>query len=323
MDRNSRRVEFVVATNLALVTDQMLDFFRNHRVFISTSLDGPAFVHNANRPRSGGDSYQLARGGIDRVRQALGHDRVSAVMTTTKLSLAHACEVVDEYVSQGFTSIFLRSLSPYGFAVKSSHRTGYSAEQFIDFYVRALDHIIDLNRRGRFLVETYAQILLTKILTPFAPGYVDLQSPSGAGIGAAIYNYDGDVYPSDEARMLAEMGDRQLRLGNVHRDSYEEIFGGKLLKALAASSIVESTPLCSDCAFQVFCGSDPTFNYATQGDFMGSRPTSEFHRKNEAIIRRLLTLYHSDEEVARIFHSWVQNKPVAELLRRETRAAMV
>src|SRR4029077_17815470 len=137
-------------------------------------------------------------------------------------------------VSRGFDSIFLRSISPYGFAVKTAFRTGYSVDEFLDFYFRALNHIIDLNRQGRFLVETFAQILLTKMLTPFTPGYVDLQSPSGAGIGAAIYNYDGDVYPSDEARMLAEMGDRQLRLGNVHRDSYQEIFGGQLLQALVA-----------------------------------------------------------------------------------------
>ena len=62
--------------------------------------------------------------------------------------------------------------------------------------------------QGTPFLETYAQLLLTKILTPYPTGYVDLQSPAGAGIGVAVYNYDGDVYVSDEARMLAEMGDR-------------------------------------------------------------------------------------------------------------------
>jgi hypothetical protein len=36
------------------------------------------------------------------------------------------------------------------------------------------------------------------------------------GIGALVYNYDGDIYASDEGRMLAEMGDRTFRLGSVH-----------------------------------------------------------------------------------------------------------
>ena len=61
------------------------------------------------------------------------------------------------------------------------------------------------------------------MLTNDDPGYVDLTSPAGIGIGALVYNYDGDVYASDEGRMLAEMGDTTFRLGNLHRDSYEEI----------------------------------------------------------------------------------------------------
>src|SRR5262249_33198844 len=156
---------------------------------------------------------------------------------------------------------------------------GYSVDEFLAFYTAALDYILELNRQGEHLVETYAQILLTRILTPFTTGYVDLQSPAGAGIGVAVYNYDGDVYATDETRMLAEMGDQQFRLGHVHTDSYEQIFGGDLLRAITAASCIESIPGCADCAFQVFCGADPIFHYATQGDLIGHQPTSDFHRK--------------------------------------------
>jgi uncharacterized protein len=65
--------------------------------------------------------------------------------------------------------------------------------------------------------------LLKKMLTNADPGYVDLTSPAGIGIGALVYNYDGDIYASDEGRMLAEMGDRTFRLGNVHDSSYADI----------------------------------------------------------------------------------------------------
>jgi radical SAM protein with 4Fe4S-binding SPASM domain len=156
--------------------------------------------------------------------------------------------------------------------------------------------------------------LLTRILTPFSTGYVDLQSPAGAGIGVAVYNYDGDVYASDESRMLAEMGDKEFRLGNVHTDSYEKIFGGPLLRTIVSSSCVESLPGCADCAFQSFCGADPIFNYAAQGDIVGHRPTSEFHKKNFAIISHLLQLYHSDPIIKKVFWAWVHNIPVSEFL---------
>jgi uncharacterized protein len=312
--QSGKSIEFVVTTNLALVTHQMLEFFRDHDVLISTSLDGPDFVHNANRPRPGNNSYQLTIEGIQRAREILGFDRVAAIMTATRLSLQHPREIIDEYIKQGFHSIFLRGLSPYGFALKAARSIGYSADDFLHFYIEALDYILELNRSGTNLVEIYAQILLTRILTPFSTGYVDLQSPAGAGIGVAVYNYDGDVYASDESRMLAEMGDKQFKLGNVHTDSYETIFGGELLRAIVASSCVEAVPGCCDCAFQRFCGADPVFNYATQGSFVGHTPTSDFHKKNFAIIKHLLTLYHSDPTIQRILWAWVRNIHAKELL---------
>lgn len=309
-----KEVEFVATTNLALITDEMLEYFRDHKILVSTSLDGPEFVHNPNRPRPGNDSYQLTIQNIQRVREVLGFDSVSAIMTATKLSLQHPREIIDEYVRNGFQSIFLRNLSPYGFALKTEKRIGYTIDDFLNFYKVAFDYILELNRQGINLVETYAQILLTRILTPFSTGYVDLQSPAGAGIGVAVYNYDGNVYASDESRMLAEMDDEQFKLGNVHTDSYEQIFGSELLRTIVASSCVESMPGCADCAFQSFCGADPIFNYATQGDMVGHRPTSDFHKKNFFIIKHLLRLYHSDPIARKIFWAWVHNVHVSELL---------
>ena len=176
---------------------------------------------------------------------------------------------------------------------------------------------IELNREGTRIVEIYAQILLTKILTPYATGYVDLQSPAGAGIGAVVYNYDGDVYASDEARMLAEMGDKTFRLGSLDQNTFEEVFGGPLMRRLVAESCTDALPGCSDCAYLPFCGADPVENHATQGDIVGHRPTSDFCSRNMGIITHLLRLYHgSDRDIKELFHSWVQGVPSERLLRR-------
>jgi His-Xaa-Ser system radical SAM maturase HxsB len=309
-EEEGREVAFVVTTNLALLDDEMLAFFREQQVFLSTSLDGPEALHNANRPRPGNDSYARTIANLARARQVLGHNGVAALMTATRQSLQAPEAIVDEYVRLGFPSIFLRSLSPYGFALRSVRTTGYSTREFLDFYVRALDRILGHNANGTFLAETYAQLLLTRILTPFATGYVDLQSPAGAGIGAVVYNYDGDVYASDESRMLAEMGDTRFRLGNVHRDSYADLFGGETLRTIVAASVAESIPGCSDCAFLPYCGSDPVHHYATSGDLVPHVPTSEFHEKNFFLIKHLLTLYERDESTRRIFWSWVRNEPL-------------
>jgi sulfatase maturation enzyme AslB (radical SAM superfamily) len=105
-----RDLHFVIATNLALISDEILDYCLEHRILISTSIDGPADLHNRNRPRPGGDSYERAIDGINRVRDKLGRDQVSALMTTTEASLGRAIDIIDEYVRLGFNSVFLRPL---------------------------------------------------------------------------------------------------------------------------------------------------------------------------------------------------------------------
>lgn len=88
-------------------------------------------------------------------------------------------------------------------------------KEFVAFYARALEYMLALNAIGIEISEAYASILLTHILTPHSTGYVDLQSPQGAGSGTLVFNYDGNVYPSDEARMLAETGNGSLCLGRI------------------------------------------------------------------------------------------------------------
>lgn len=303
-----RQLEFVVATNLAPLTDPMLEFLHDRRVLLSTSLDGPAQLHDKNRPRRGNDSHAVTIANLRRAREVLGHDRVSAIMTTTQASLRYPREIIDEYVRLGFDAIFLRPISPYGFAVRTGEAARYETLEFLEFYRRGLDYVLEINRGGTPFVEVYAQILLTKILTPFATGYVDLQSPAGTGIGAVVYNYDGDVYASDESRMLAEMGDRSFRLGNVHSDRYEEIFGGDVLYNLVRQSVAEALPGCSDCAFLPYCGADPVFHHRTQGDLVGHRPTSAFCTKNMGILRHLFGLLLDGDDFTReLLASWATN----------------
>ena len=311
--QRQKNLDIVVTTNLANVTDDILAFLKKERIKVSTSLDGPAFIHNANRPRPGNNSHELTLLNIERCRDVLGFDQVAALMTTTQLSLNHPIEIVDEYVRHSFHSIFLRPISPYGFAIKTHKKTGYQMRAFLDFYKKGLAHILEINKKGYHLVEVYTKILLTKILTPYGTGFVDLQSPAGAGWNVLVYNYDGDVYISDESRMLAEMNDFTFRLGNVHQHSRKDIFTSDAFLSFQQSSCNQSLPGCSDCAYQTYCGSDPIFNHATQGDIFGFRSTSAFCERNMEIIRYLFELIsENDPETMRIFWSWLTDRDVRE-----------
>lgn len=302
------RIDYVICSNMAALDKDRLDCLKQYSMFVSTSLDGPQFIHDANRRYSQGSSYEITVDRIQTLMAELGKSHVSALMTATDLSLNHPREIIDEYAKQGLNSIFLRPMRPYGRSRGAESQ--YSMSRFLDFYRQAFAYILTLNRHGVQMVEGFAQILLTKILTPFATGFVDLRSPTGAGIGFVAYNYDGDVYASDEARMLAQTGDKSFRMGNVHSDSYSDIFGGSTATALVESSCVEVLPGCSECAFQVYCGADPIHNYVTQGDIIGHRPTGDFCQKNMAVIRMLLEyLRDGDNFTKNLLLSWASPRP--------------
>jgi His-Xaa-Ser system radical SAM maturase HxsB len=299
-----RDLQFVIASNLSMLSDEILDFCDAHQVYFSTSLDGPESLHNRNRPRPGKDGYARTVAGIRRIQERLGVDRVSALMTTTEASLGRVRDIIDEYVSHGFNSIFLRPLSPYGFAARAGHFARYDAERWLDFYKDGLAYILELNRQGYSLRETFSAIVLRKMLTPQNPGYVDLQSPAGIGISAIVYNYDGDVYAADEARMLAEMGDKTFRLGSVLKDDHRSLMLSDALLDPLESTVAQSIPMCSECAFLPYCGTDPLYHHATQGDAVGNRMTSGFCHRSMGIFRHLIALMEDSPQDRQTFLGW-------------------
>lgn len=298
----NKEIHYVLCTNSIRLTDRMLETCKKYGVVISTSLDGPAFLHNANRGKI--DSYEKVVAGIAKGREAVGLEKVSALMTTSVEGLNYPTEIVDEYVKLGFRSMFLRALNPYGLATHNDNWSDYT-NRFIEFYKKAFEHILELNKQGTYFVEEFAAIILRKILTPYCTGFVDLQSPAGVINSVLIYNYDGGVYCSDESRMLAEFNDYTFKLGSVN-DRYEDLVFGKKAKEIANVWANETLAGCSDCAIKQYCGADPVRNYSTQGDMYGNRATSLLCRKNKAIIEYLISLIiERPDEVMPIFRSWV------------------
>lgn len=299
-----KRLSFVACTNLYALSDEDFRYCKEHRISLSTSLDGPADLHDGNRPtRSGKSSYERFVSQLRAAREALGADQVSALMTTSRDSLDRVEEIIDEYVKLEFPGIFFRSLNPYGEAYLN--HLFYPAEKFVEMYKRGLEYIIALNKKGIRFQEFYTALLMRRIASSFPTGFVDLQSPSGAGISAAIYDYDGNVYPADEARMLARMGDAKFRMGNVFENSYQEIFCGDVLKTIVKESCIETVPCCSSCAYRVYCGVDVFRNYQETGSISGVTRESFFCRKQQGIFDYLFEKIRTDREFFNIVCSWI------------------
>ena len=309
-----KNLDFVICTNLMEITKEQINFCKKHNIEISTSLDGTKELQDCNRhSRIYNSSYDQFVENSKRAKNVLNDGGVSPLLTITRMNLHRLREVIDEYIKQGYRSIFLRTLNPYGYAHKNIEELGYTTDEFVEAYKDALAYIIDLNKRGVEFTECFTALLLSRILTPFSTGFVDLQSPSGAGISGVIYNYDGKIYPADEARMLARMGDEYFCMGNVD-DNYKDVFNGKVIREIVRNSCVETMPVCSDCVYQQYCGADVVRNYLETKDLMGYRLNSGFCNRNQKILDYLFSLLNTcDEQLHDIFWSWATRRPYGEI----------
>src|SRR4029079_8519537 len=210
---------------------------------------GPEALHTKQRVLPTESSHRAATRWIERINKAyidLGLDptlyHVEALLTTTREALKRPREIVDTYVSLGCRAIFLRPVDPFGFAEKTRAKIEYDRALYRDFYRTAVEHILDYTRRGEQVLERYAAIFLTKILQGDDPNFLDIRSPSGSGIGALAYNYDGKIFTSDEGRMMHETGDDSFLIGDARTATYRELMKHETVRALILASIREVQP---------------------------------------------------------------------------------
>ena len=305
--QHNKSIRFVVTTTLHQLTNEMCAFFKEHQVFLSTSIDGLAELHNKNRPISDRNAYERTIIGLELARKELGEDSVSALMTTTRKSLDYPNEIVDAYVKLGFKDIFIRGLSDYGFAKKNAKRLAPTHAEFLAFYEKALERVIHWNDQGYSLIEIHSAILLNKILSPFDQGYIDLQSPSGAGLGCIVYNYDGYVYPSDESRMLKEGGDTSLRLGKIG-EPLSQLLSSDLQRDIITSSLNFNDPSCSQCAYLPYCGPDPISAY---NEFKTMTPPTHLTshcKRYMGLLDLIFNKYQNSDKFRKLANRWAFSK---------------
>lgn len=296
-------ISFNLVSNLTLLTDEMIDFFVEHKFSISTSLDGNEIIHNNNRTfPDGSGSYKYVKTAVSRIRSA--GLNIGAIQTTTKASLPYSKDIVNAYAEMGFKSIFIRPLTPLGKAAMNWDNIGYTPDEFLQFYSDALNEVIHLNKLGVEMREEHASILLNRINGRYV-NYMELRSPCGAGIGQLAYYADGNVFTCDEARMLYEMGDSSFQLGNVKESKFADIIDNSICKTVCASSILETIPSCSDCVYQPYCGTCPIVNYSLTGDIIEKQPRGYRCKVYSGMLDCLFSIYkNSDSDTISIINSW-------------------
>jgi len=197
----NKTLRFSIVSNFSLMDREKMEYLIENKVGICTSLDGPEWLHNRNRPllNPGEEkSYCYTKKWINEIageykKRKTEQTRVNALITITRYSLGHWKEIIDEYVNLGLNDIFLRFLNNLGDARKTWESISYSPEDFIEFWKTSMEYILKLNKNGKMIREWFTWIILQKIMEGTEPNYFEQRSPCGAAIGQITYNYNGEL----------------------------------------------------------------------------------------------------------------------------------
>lgn len=251
LDHRDTNAQFIICTNLNTLSDELLALLERPNVFVSTSLDGTAAAHQANRTDSPDGTRRFFEN-LDEIRRRFGADKVSALPTIASLQPEFLRSLIDTYVRLGFPSIFLRPVNYHGFARKRFADTREAGTAWSQAYRLALDMIFETNEASEGPIREFMlEVALSRIFRSSSNNHVDLRSPNPAALDYLVIDYDGRFFPSDEARMLARIGHSDLSIGSLG-----EGVNIPKSRSLSWNQINEIHPDCLHCAYQPYCGID-------------------------------------------------------------------
>ncbi|HCH0120502.1 TPA: His-Xaa-Ser system radical SAM maturase HxsB, partial [Vibrio parahaemolyticus] len=174
---------------------------------------------------------------------------------------------------------------------------------FMAFYEQLLKVLNRKRLAGERIIEHSALIHLRRIFNADYSGYADLKSPSGLILNCIMFNYDGRIYGSDEARMLQKTNpDIDFSLGTIQEPVIES---NSLYKSILSQSFISVHPGCASCAYQPFCGSDPCQNISVFGEPIGDKSLSRFCQYHKAMFTLILKHLYAEDGIGEMLKEWL------------------
>jgi len=250
-DDNNIQAEYIICTNLSTLSDDLKKLLERTDVYISTSIDGSLDTHTKYRTKDTAISSKVA-GNYQLVKALYGDSKINALPTIAAQDFETIRSLIDHYIEMGQKNIFLRPINYQGFARKKFTESNKQYQSWLVNYRRALEYIFKYNFTAEHpITEVGFEVVAKRIFTPTHNSHVDLRSPNFAGVDYIVVNYDGALYPSDEARMLSRIGHVDLCIGNILTGVNKE-----KLNDFNWNQLNEIHEDCLHCAYKPFCGID-------------------------------------------------------------------
>ncbi len=304
---NGKDVKFALITNAAYLTEEIVDFFveKKNTTSICLSLDGPKQIQDYNRKvtSSNDSSYEITIDALNKLKEK-GYPSLTAMPVVTKTSLENWKEIVDEYVKQGFGVLRFKYVSRFGYAIGSWKKDGYTAEEFLEGWKSVVNYMIELNKKGIQIAEQLTILILIKFLNGINPNYAEMISPCGAIVTQLLYDYDGSIFPCDEARTKEE-----FKIGDVFNSSYDDLLNHSVTKTMSSMSNLSTYGCDNACPWSAFCGICPLEIYMEKNGFVSNIHSNYRHKIHLGMFEFIMDKILHNEEEKKILEKWIKILP--------------
>lgn len=289
---------FVVCSNFQRVSPEAWSFFDSEDTFLSTSVDGDIDTQTRQRTHDA-DGAAAFFTNVREFIERFGPDRVSALPTVDLAAPVEPDKLIDAYANLGLRSIYLRPVNRQGFARRKAALAD-EAEAWRQYHRRFVAGLIARNADGDALEEFYLTNAIRRVLRPGVDGHVDLRNPSLVADSYLVVDYDGSLYPSDEARMMSRVGQVDLSVGTIAAG-----VDRTKVDTINAWSFNDLDPDCQHCAFQPYCGTDVIDDISRYGRIDIPRGDTWFCQRHTALFDLVFELLRSpDPKVQHSMRMW-------------------
>lgn len=289
--RHFRKAEFVVCTNLQRVSQEAWEFLEAEDTYVSTSLDGDFATHSRQRTKTTAATYEFSQN-LHQAAARLGPTHLSALPTINIDQPPDLNALLDQYQALGIKSVYFRPINYQGFARKLLDDPD-NIQAWRQLYSRFIDTIIARNSTAtsnNFFEEYYFTHCLRKVVGASHGNHVDIRNPSLFAADYLVIDFDGSLYPSDEARMVTRTGQVDLKIGTVFRGLDQDAVGA--LNAMPFNNTHED---CIHCPYQPYCGTDYVDDISRYRRVDLPKANTWFCNRHLSVFDKVFSLIYSPE----------------------------
>ena len=276
---------YVIQSNLTLLTNEIIEYIKQHNIGLGVSCDGFDAVHDKQRPfMNGRGSHQVVETNMMKLH-GLNPDNSGGVITViTQESVNKMPEIFLYLYLCGCREMILRPKEAIGRGAMNPHKASL-AHLYVEGLFNVLSSVITplYYQRGELIKERYLSLTFQHLFHPYR-AFMCERSPCGAARNICIVQPNGDVYSCNQSA-----DDTKFLLGSIIRTPFKDILKSDIAQMLG-NRTVDKIDECRVCTFRSWCSSPcPLVAFRKYGSMMAKSADCDlFMYRYERALRGLL-----------------------------------